>query len=143
MSHPDDPKNPISEFHKDLQSVEAKPISAGRSAADEIIEVIGDLGPKKKRSTGCPACESGRVTTTRPLGGAPRNTCGDCSHRWYGVSRGPAPLVLSKLGSPQTQTSGPYYKRGPALPPSKDRHAPKSRTKARSLAHLKKLTDGD
>ena len=132
----DDP-NPIEEFRKDVQSARPSPRTAGRSAADEIIEQVGNFDRPKPRSRGgCPSCDSTAIRTTRPLGGAPRNVCTDCGHRWLGAPRSPAKLVLAKNGPTQTSVKGPYYK-GSASLPDVDKHAPRSRTKGKGLRALK------
>lgn len=138
MSGPDT-KNPIDAFREDTQNAEAAQAQqAGRSAADDIIEVVGDLAPKDPRNKHhCPKCGSDNMTTTRPLGGAPRNTCMNCAHKWLGGPRTAAKLVLSKNGPTQTQVAGPYY-RGRTPLPQVDKHSPKSRRKSKSLAALKK-----
>lgn len=136
--------NPISQFHKDLQNAVPKPEGAGRSAADDIIEAIGNLGPKKVRAkNSCPQCSSVDVTVTRPLGGAPRSTCGSCKHRWYGVPRGQAPLIKEKVGPGQTLQAGPYYRGGASLPPKQDPFSPTSRRKGKPLSLLRKKAEGD
>ena len=133
----DDP-NPISEFRKDTASApDPTKRAAGRSAADDVIEQVGDFAPVKKRNpNACPGCEGVDIRTTRPLGGAPRNQCRTCGRKWLGGPRSPAKLVLAKNGPTQTAIKGPYY-RGSALLPDRDKHAPKSRTKAKSLSALK------
>lgn len=133
----DDP-NPISEFRKDTaNSPGPTKRAAGRSAADDVIEQVGDLAPvKKKNPNACHSCGGVDIRTTRPLGGAPRNQCRACGHKWLGGPRSPAKLVLAKNGPTQTSVRGPYY-RGSAVRPDGDKHSPKSRTKAKSLPSLK------
>lgn len=133
-----DNDDPFADFHRDVQASAEKPIhAAGRSAADDIIDVVGDLNKNKKPGRPCcPACRSFEFTTTRPLGAAPRNRCSACGHKWLGAPRSPASLVLAKIGSPQTATSGPYY-RGSAIRPDVDKNSPKSRLKAKSRGAFK------
>ena len=136
MTDPDKP-DPIKQFREEAQAAPSSQHKrAGRSAADDIIDVVGDLAPPKPQ-TGCPQCGSSEITTTRPLGGAPRNTCNKCGHRWLGAPRSPAKLILAKNGPSQTAVSGPYY-RGKTPLPKVDKHSPKSRLKSKSLAALKK-----
>ena len=142
MSSPDDPNNPISQFRADAERRTPEP-SAGRSAADDVIEAIGDFGPTKRAPSGCPSCKGSEITTTYPVGGAARNRCGECGHKWYGGPKSVATLVRAKLGSTQTSVSGPYYKGSASLPPTGDRHQPTSRRKAKSLSGLRKKTKGE
>lgn len=136
MSDPED--NPISEFHKDLQSSEAKPLSAARSAADDVIEVIGDFKrPTPRAKNQCPSCSGVEIRTTYPVGAAARNLCRGCGHRWQGGPKSPVPLVLAKIGEGQQQVKGPYY-RGNTPAQTPDPNQPTSRRKGRSLAALKK-----
>lgn len=133
-----DDQNPISQFHKDAaRAPDPSSRAAGRSAADEVIEQVGDFPQAKKRNpNACPGCGGVDIRTKRPLGGAPRSQCRACGHKWLGAPRSPAKLVLAKNGPTQTSVKGPYY-RGTALLPDRDKHAPKSRTKAKSLSALK------
>jgi DNA-directed RNA polymerase subunit RPC12/RpoP len=135
MSTNDD--NPIAAFRRDAEAAQSSQGErAGRSAADDIIEVVGDLGHPKTRNRGCPQCGSEEATTTRPLGSAPRNRCTSCGHKWLGSPRSPAKLILAKNGPAQTSVSGPYYK-GSSVRHSVDKNSPKSRLKAKNLTALK------
>jgi len=139
MSPPtDDPNGPISEFHKDLQHSQAKPETTGRSVADDVIEAIGGFGSVKVRKKGaCPACGGASVTTNYPVGGAARNICQSCAHKWLGGPKSIAPLVLAKVGEPGSAAVGPFYKGGPALSAAQDPNQPTARRKAKSLNKIK------
>ena len=130
-----DPR-PISEFHKDLQHSTSENSGAPRSAADEVIEVVGDIRAPRRREE-CPECKSTEFERRKPLSGSITFRCRDCNFKWYGAPRSPAPLVLSRIGSPQVQVSGPYYRDTRGLPPA-DKHEPKYRRKGKSLTSLKK-----
>jgi len=132
-----DETNPIGEFHKDTQAAKPDQQAAGRSAADDVIEKVGNLQrPKPKTKNGCPQCGNADIRVTRPLGSAPVHLCRSCGHKWTGGPRSPAKLVLARNGPTQTSVRGPYY-RGSALRSDVDKHSPKSRTKSKSLRGLK------
>lgn len=132
-----DESNPIHQFRQDAQHVKVARSAAGRSAADDVIEQVGDFAPPKRQAkNACPLCGSVDFRTSRPLGSAPRHKCRECGHKWMGGPRSPSKLVLAKTGPTQTSVSGPYY-RGSASRPKQDRHQPTARRKAKSLAHLK------
>ena len=112
--------------------------AAGRSAADDVIEQVGQLGPARPtRPPGsCPQCSSMEIRTTRPIGSAARNLCRSCGFKWLGGPKSPAPLILEKNGPTQTITKGPYYS-GSAVLPDRDPHEPTARRKGKSLSALR------
>ena len=131
---------PVQEFHKDLQTQGPAPKGAARSAADDVIDAVGDVRPARVQA-GCPQCGCTSFDVRKPLSGSATYKCHECNNKWTGAPRSPSTLILSKIGTAQALThSGPYYRDSRSLPDI-DKNTPTSRRKARSYAALKKKAE--
>jgi DNA-directed RNA polymerase subunit RPC12/RpoP len=124
------------DFHKDLQK-EAASESAQRSAADDVIDAVGDLRPKN-RTLVCPKCSGTSFIKRKPLGaGIATSICTSCKFKIQGQTTTNARLIACK-GGPQRQASdGPYYHgRDPYVPA--DKNSPRHRRKGKSISAFNK-----
>jgi len=126
-------KERLEDFHKEEQT--AKPVAQSmRSAADEIIEAIGGVKPRRKTQRVC-KCGSTEFTVRTPLSGEKIHQCVKCGTRSYGVAR--SPVWMQGDATQHAQGSGGSYYRGPDVAPTDvETHSPKSRAKSRSYAAL-------
>jgi hypothetical protein len=126
----------VEDFHKEVQSTEAKP-QAMRSAADDIIEKIGGERAPKRAPRACPSCRGVDFVTRRPVSGPATARCRGCGFKMVG----PGPRVVDSSPATHDQGApGPFY-RGTQTPNPGDPYSPTSRTKARSYSALKAQDD--
>jgi hypothetical protein len=127
----------VEDFHKEVQDTVVKP-KLMKTAADDIIEVIGGFKPPAPAKQCCAKCGGTDFTIRRPLSGPAVKRCTGCGMKTYGGSRSSV-WMQKGAGVGHSQGAGGAYYKGLATPPiSTEKHAPTSRRKARSYAALKK-----
>jgi hypothetical protein len=126
----------VEDFHREAQETVVKP-KMMKTAADDIIEVIGGhkaLAPPKPT---CPKCGGTAFIVRRPLSGPAVKRCTGCGMKTYGGARSPVWMQEGPGVGHGQGTGGAYYSGSATAPVSTEKHAPTSRREAKSFTALK------
>jgi hypothetical protein len=126
----------VEDFHKEVQETVVKP-KMMKTAADDIIEVIGGHKPPAPPKPTCPKCGGLDFTIRRPLSGPAVKRCTGCGMKTYGGARSPVWMQEGPGVGHGQGTGGAYYSGSATAPVSTEKHAPTSRRKAKSFTALK------
>ena len=127
----------VEEFHAQEQS--AVPQAAHqslRSAADEVIDLLGGVKNPTKRTLTCPKCGGSDFNIRNPVSGPKINQCIKCGNKLIGAPRSSVWMQGSAAQHGQG-SGGAYYSGSESAPQNLESHPVKFKTKSRSYAALK------
>lgn len=120
----------VEEFHAQEQTAVPGAVRQSlRSAADDVIDLLGGIKKPTKHVLCCPNCKGTDFVKRTPLTSAPVNQCTKCGTKLYGVARSSA--WMRGDSTQHSQGPGGAYYRGQDSPPPRETHAPAFRAKGR------------
>ena len=130
----------LEDFHAQEQAATPVARNSVRSAADDVIDLLGGVKRPEKRVPTCPFCGGTKFEHRSPLTGPKVSQCTGCGKRSYGAARS----SVWMQGSSATHGQGPggsYYSGPEVAPQNTETHSARFRAKSRS--HAAHTDEGD
>lgn len=125
----------VEDFHSQEQFATPAAKKSVRSAADDVIDLLGGVTKPEKQIPRCAKCGGTNFNVRTPLSGPKVSQCTACGTRSYGAPRSSVWMQGATTSHGQG-TGGAYYSGSEVAPPNSERHPAKFRTKSRSYAAL-------
>lgn len=127
----------VEEFHAQEQTAVPQIARQSlRSAADEVIDLLGGVKKPARRVLTCPKCGGSDFTPRSPLSGPKINQCTKCGNKLIGAPRSSVWMQGSAAQHGQG-SGGAYYSGSESAPQNLESHPAKFRAKSRNYAALK------